>query len=397
MSPTKAVGKLLKPVILFLSIALLWGATLISCRPDSTSAHRISEVDSLIDSHVQKLDSFFAQKFPANEPGGAILVISGDSVLFSRGYGLSNISTQEKVTSKTLFNLGSVSKTFVSNSILILQAQGKLSVEDSLLKYFSDFKNRDIARKVKIKHLLTHTSGLPDIRFPSQDSVFYLTAKDKENWAPIMRATKLNFEPGSQFEYSNPAFNALALIIENLSGEKWQAFVSRNILLPSGMKTSTITDGSHPQAGVAHAYIKVGETWLEKDYGEEPTFAAAGNGGVWSSIEELALYEKALANYIFLDSALQKEATTVKVFTNWKGKESPAVGWSWFIGRTADGQKTIGHTGSQGGFRANYLSIPEKRVLIVMLSATPRPLEEYTNWVLEYLKTGKYVALPSWE
>lgn len=80
-----------------------------------------------------------------------------------------------------------------------------------------------------------------------------------------------------------------------MSGVKWQSFVRDRIFLPAGMKTSTITDGPHPSAGVAHAYERVGETWVEADYGEVPTFAAAGNGGVWSSVEELALYERALA------------------------------------------------------------------------------------------------------
>src|SRR5436190_190255 len=94
-----------------------------------------------------------------------------------------------------------------------------------------------------------------------KDSIFYLSAKDAENWAPIMKATKLNFEPGNRFEYSNPAFNALALIIEQVSKQKWQAFVTEKIMVPSGMKTSTITDGPHPTSGVAHGYIKVNGVW----------------------------------------------------------------------------------------------------------------------------------------
>ncbi len=342
--------------------------------------------ESLSDSSA--LDEYFLQRFPTDEPGGAVLVMIGDTVVFSKGYGLSDIQTKEVVTSKTLFNIGSVSKTFVSNAILILQEQGKLSVEDNLLTYFPEFKNKAIAQQVKIKHLLTHTSGLPDIRYPWKDSVFYLTAKDKENWAPIMNATTLNFTPGSRFEYSNPAFNALALIIEKVSQQKWQSYVSEKILIPSGMSSSTITDGPHPQAGVAHGYIKVKGVWMEKDYGEEPTFAAAGNGGVWSSVEELALYEKALRNATFLKLETIDESAQIKKFSNWAGRVPPQIGWSWFIGETKEGYKTIGHTGSQGGFRANYLTVPEKKWLIVILSSAPRPLEECTTRILDFLRTN---------
>src|SRR5687768_12593604 len=86
---------------------------------------------------ISQLDHYFRKQFPANEPGGAVLVMKGSEVVFSKGYGLSDLSSREPVTSKTLFNIGSVSKTFVSNAILILESQGKLSVEDSLAKYFS--------------------------------------------------------------------------------------------------------------------------------------------------------------------------------------------------------------------------------------------------------------------
>lgn len=338
------------------------------------------------ESFETNLDQFFKAEFPALEPGGAILVKIGDSVVFSGAYGLSDLDTKTKVTTKTLFNIGSVSKTFVSNAILKLRDEGKLSLEDSLIKYFPDWKNKEIGQKVSIQHLLTHTSGLPDIRFPYQDSVFYLTAKDAENWAPILKADQLNFEPGSKFEYSNPAFNALALIIEQITGQRWQQYVTDQIMTPSGMDSSTITDGSHPESGVAHGYIFSRGEWLEKDYMEEPTFSASGNGGVWSSVEELSAYEFGLRNAKFLEKETIQESMEIKKFTNWKDTDSEKIGWSWFIGKTSSGLKTIGHTGSQGGFRANFVMIPEKGWFIVMLSSSPKPLEEYTDKVIGLLE-----------
>ena len=173
---------------------------------------------------MRELDDYFKQQVPADEPGVAVLIARGDGILFSKGYGVSDMTTKEPITTKTLFNLGSISKTFVANAILLLQEQGKLSVEDSIFRYFPGFRNKKLAQKIKIKHLLSHTSGLPDNRQVSKDTLFYLTAKDAENWYPVTQTDTLVFEPGERFEYSNPAFNGLALIIEQVSGMKWQKF-----------------------------------------------------------------------------------------------------------------------------------------------------------------------------
>ena len=339
-----------------------------------------------------KLDSLYTSRFPADEPGTAILLMKGDTILFSKGYGLADIVTNEPISTKTLFNLGSISKTFVANAILILQEQGKLSVEDSLYKYFPDFKNKEIAQRVKIKHLLSHTSGLPDNRQVSKDSVFFLTAKDAENWLPVTKTDTLVFDPGDRYEYSNPAFNGLALIIEQVSGMKWQKFIEENILKPSGMNTSTITDGPHPESGVAHAYNKIQGQWKEDDYGEEPTFAASGNGGVWSSVEELARYEQAIRKSTFLKAETIIQSQTIFHPQNWADSIPPQIGWSWFVGQTKDSLKTIGHTGSQGGFVANYVTVPDKDILFVILCNTPRDIEADAGLVLSLLKTEDWLG-----
>jgi len=312
------------------------------------------------------LDGFFRARFPADEPGLAVLVAKHGKTVFRAGYGLADISTREPITPQTLFNLGSLSKTFVAGAILILQERGKLSVDDSLSTYFPGFKHPELAAKVQLRHLLTHTSGLPDNRPVAAQREFYLTARDAENWYPVTQADALEFEPGSRFAYSNPAFDALALIVEKVSGTKWQTFVRDEIFLPAGMRTSTITDGPHPERGVAHGYGRVGDEWRERDYGEEPTFAAAGNGGVWSSVEELARYEQALRDGVFLRPATVADARTVKTFANWASEATPMIGWSWFV-RDVDGMREIGHTGSQGGFLTNYFIVPDKDVLVVFL------------------------------
>ncbi|MCW5909506.1 MAG: beta-lactamase family protein [Cyclobacteriaceae bacterium] len=336
-------------------------------------------------SFEKEIDGIFSY-LDGSTPGGAVLILKNDSVIFSHAYGLADLQSKEKITTQTLFNTGSISKTFVSYVILDLAYEGKLSLNDSIAKYFTDFKNPGVAQQVRIHHLLTHTSGLPDNRRQHLDSVFLLTAKDEANFNPVKLNDSLHFEPGTYYEYSNPAFNGLALIIEKVTGNKWQDEVKSRIFIPAGMKTSTITDGPHPATGVAHAYLKTKDGFIEKDYGEEPTFAAAGNGGVWSSVEELVLYEKALRDRKILNEEIITTSRTAWLYPQWQDTTPPFIGASWFIGKTDEGYEMIYHTGTQGGFYGDYVSIPEKGIVYVMLCNIPTPQEEKRAAVLSILK-----------
>ncbi|MEL6255716.1 MAG: serine hydrolase domain-containing protein [Bacteroidota bacterium] len=336
----------------------------------------------------KELEALFASEIVDDGPGGSVLLLKGEEVVFLKNFGLADLKSKEKITENSIFNTGSISKTFVANAILILHERGELSIEDGIDKYFPDFKDPSLSAKVKIKHLLSHSSGLPDIRKVSENPAFFLTAKDEENWAPIKQAAKLVFQPGEQFQYSNPAFNGLALIIEKVSGQSWQSFVKENIFEPAGMRNSTITNGQHPQKGVAHAYVQSGKIFQESDYGEVPTFAAAGNGGIWSSVLELAKYEKALRNHVFLSESLTEESREVLRHENWTQETLPFLGYGWFIGnKDGFGVNYVYHTGSQGGFRAFYVSVPDKDLLFIGLFN--KPSVRYRNFIEEGLAIFK--------
>jgi CubicO group peptidase (beta-lactamase class C family) len=331
------------------------------------------------------LDSFFQTIFKSDEPGAAVLIAKDGKIIYKNGFGIADVKTKEPVTTKTLFNLGSITKTFVAYGILKLASENKLSLDDDLYKYFPDFKNAAIAKQVRLYHLLTHTSGLPDSRRVKEEHDFYLIAKDEENWAPIKQTDTLEFAPGSNYKYSNPAFNGLALIIEKVTAQKWQNYIAENIFKPAGMKTSTITDGPHPSSGVAHAYVQNDKKIFEElDYGEEPTFAAAGNGGVWSNVEELWKYEQAIQKNIFLGKKWIDSSRTVFSQTNWRQEKPSVLGLSWFL-TNESGFKMIGHTGSQGGFRSDYVWIPETKTFYVLLLNEPKPLAEIRKKVLTIL------------
>jgi CubicO group peptidase (beta-lactamase class C family) len=315
-----------------------------------------------------ELDSAFAGVMHENGPGGSVLILSGGKTIYNKSFGFADLGTKERFSPKTVSNLGSISKTFVGFGILLLRDEGKLSLEDNLLKFFPDFKNRSIAGRITLRHLLTHTSGLPDSRPVDRDSVFYLTANDEQNFAPLKLSDTLEFEPGSRWNYSNPAFNGLALVIEKVSGMKWQKFIQERIFKPAGMTSSVITDGAFPSKGVAHGYRKVDGKYQEYDYGEYPTFCAAGNGGVWSSIDDLVKYCVAMKNAGFIRKESVNFAHTLWTPPNWADSIPPQNGVSWFVSDSdADfHQRHVYHTGHQAGFIAYLDMFPARDLLMII-------------------------------
>jgi len=322
---------------------------------------------------AEKIHAVFEPEFSSNRPGGAILLQKGDRVIYQANFGLADLGTQLPVTENTIFNTGSITKTFVAYGILILQEEGKLHIDDPLTQYFGDFQHPEILEGVTLRHLLTHTSGIPDLRPIKEKSEFYLTAGDPENFAPLKAADSLDFAPGTQWRYSNPAFNGLALIIEQVSGQVWQDFIAERIFRPAGMKDSRITNGAYPHEGVAHAYREEEGKLSEYDYGEYPTFCASGNGGVWCSIKDLIRYEKAIQEHRFLGSELTELSRTLYVPDEWKASYEPFMGYSWFLGEDMLGLEellgttVVQHTGSQAGFNSWLVILPEKDIVFAGL------------------------------
>ena len=339
----------------------------------------------------QKFDQIYNQIIQDNQPGGCVVVLKDGVKIYQKCGGLSDIHSKEKITSETILNTGSISKTIVAYGILILDSEGKLSIEDPLIKHFPDFKHPEVIQDVKIKHLLAHNSGLPDARNVSANSNFYMTAKDKENFEPLKGINSLNFEPGARFEYSNPAFNGLALIIEKITGNSWQTFIQKRIFEPAGMTQSVITDGSYPDSGVAHAYDRKSDGWVENDYGEFTTFTAAGNGGVWCSIHDLVKYERAIQDATFIEEEYVTASRTVFQPENWSSKEAPKLGMRWFI-RTYDNLQVVYHTGSQGGFRAFHCVVPEKNIqYFTLFNYPPNNFRSFIDQGLDIFKEAGWL------
>ncbi|MCJ8211206.1 beta-lactamase family protein [Mucilaginibacter sp. RS28] len=203
----------------------------------------------------QKLDSLFNTLDTARKFNGNVLVAEKNKVVYSRSVGFSQLNTPKRNTVNSAFQIGSVSKTFTATAVLQLVQQGKVHPDDPLTKYFPDFPYKNIT----VRHLLSHTSGLPDkeeLFFPLIDADSNYMATNDSIIPALKRSAKpLAFAPGGQWRYNNLGFAILALLVEKVSGQSFADYLHRHIFLPAGMKSSYLLGSKPVDADQVTGYI----------------------------------------------------------------------------------------------------------------------------------------------
>ena len=314
---------------------------------------------------ITQIDSLFSSLYPADEPGAAVLILKGDSIIFNKGFGLADIETQTPVTGNTFFNIASVSKQFSGVGLMMLQQEGKLSLDDNVHTFFPAFK-APFFKEITLRHLLSHTSGIPDSR-PRSDRHFVLTATDKESYAYLEHLKALNFAPGTAYEYMNPTFQLIYTIIEQCSGQSFDDFMRERIFLPAGMEETTYFEADKQIPGMAHGYMPQAEGGFTKyDYGEASFFATKADGGIYTSVEEFVLWEKALRNNILISKELKEDAHSVKI--DIPDMPYTGYGYGWFIEEKPGFPKKVFHTGDNGGFQIYAGRFPEQQILVLIFA-----------------------------
>lgn len=342
---------------------------------------------------IEKLDKLCTSLFPADEPGAAVLILKGDDIVFDKGYGIADIETKKAIDGNTFFNIASVSKQFTAVAILQLAEKGLLSLEDPVSKYFPEYQ-ADFWKDVKIKHLLAHSSGVPDARggIPRE-----LKIKGDETLAMsyLPGLDHLNFEPGSAYEYINPTFVLCGAIVEKISKMPFTQYVTENIFRPAGMLQTLYFDPQHedriPNMAHGYEYADVEDmpeertadsnpdngpkNWYEYDYGEETFFATRPDGGIYSSTHEFALWERALrANKILeeakcIDAQSPKTLVSDSPWSDYQNRPNTWYGYGWFIEPKTDTTKeVIYHTGDNGGFKILAARYPEDNTLVLVFA-----------------------------
>jgi len=316
---------------------------------------------SLAQVFEKKLDSLLLSSVSQNQAGVAVLVVKDGQVIYKKGFGLANIATKDKITSKTNFRMASVSKQFTAACIVLLEKQHKLSYEDNLLKFFPDF-NKDVGAKIKIKHLLTHTSGISDYEnlIPANQKEQIL---DADVLAFLKNQSKTYFEAGSQFRYSNSGFCLLEQIVEQASGISFVAYVTKNIFKPLAMTNTSIYEATQNISSRAMGYARNAQHELVFS-DQSITSATKGDGCVYTSLDDyLKWYHSVLSNQLVnILTELKKLNHSIA------GTKEINYGLGWFNGSHSLNEVELYHTGSTCGFSNVVNIVPGKQFLFVCFS-----------------------------
>ena len=372
------------------------------------------EKPSAIDIAMQKVDSLFTDRYvPADtifaEPGGAVLIMKGDSILFDKGYGHSDIARRYKIDGNTFFNIASCSKQFTAVAILKLAEVGNLDINKSIYDISPKVtpylpKKKAPFTSITPAHLMSHASGIPDTR-PRTDMNFMLTCTDMQSIEYMKNLEHLNFTPGSAYQYVNPTFQLLYLFIEKLSSHTFEQYMKDKIFTPArmlstlyfssgeeykipnmahgyilreGTNTSN-TDSDKPEGAVSAKPQKEAQNnnypqsrFVECDYGEETFFATKADGGIYTSTHEFANWIKAMRDNKIIPNRAKEQAwsginvVSGSTFSSYQNRDNTFYGYGWFIEQQPSFPKKVYHTGDNGGFQIYEGYFPDADLTVLV-------------------------------
>lgn len=307
------------------------------------------------------LDSLFARFALPGMPGASVLVMRHDSVLVQRSFGLADVEGAIAATRATNYRLASLSKQFTATAIALLLRDGKLAVDTPARDLLPELPAH--ASQVTIRHLLTHTSGLWDYEdFVPDSQVRQVSDADALSLVST-HAESLYFAPGSAWRYSNTGYALLALVVERVTGERFADILRERIFVPLEMRdTYAHEEGRTVVPRRAWGYTVRGDTVVRTD--QSNTSAVLGDGGVYSSIDDLARWYASLSRTPLVGDSLWRETTSPFVLSSGTPTE---YGFGWFVERYR-GHVRLRHHGETRGFTNAVSRFPETGLTIVILT-----------------------------
>jgi CubicO group peptidase (beta-lactamase class C family) len=308
------------------------------------------------------VDEVFADLTNNGTPGCALGVFRDGRIVYEKGYGLANIEENVPIRPDTVFDIGSTSKQFTASSILLLEKQGKLSVNDEVRKYIPELG--ETARGVTILQMLNHTSGLRDyltLMDLSGTAIDGVTT-DEDALALIIRQKALNFTPGSEWLYSNTGFFLLSTIVKRVSGKTLREFASENIFGPLGMNHTQYRDDHTsliPNRALAYEEKEKKDGYaLNVSY-----FEQTGDGAVHTSVEDLQKWDEN-----FYDARVGGKEFLAELQERGKLNNGKTLEYAkgLFISDYR-GLHSVSHGGAWGGYRAELLRFPEQHFSVACL------------------------------
>lgn len=320
----------------------------------------------------KQIHAIFRPLVRPGSPGLAVIVLKNGVVVFKRGYGLANLETRTEITTTTDFRLASFTKQFTATCIMLLVHDGKLSYDDTLTKIFPGFPG--YGNGVTVRMLLTHTSGLKDYedlyaaQFRGVEDTRIPQIGDAQILALMEQQRATDFPPGSQMRYSNTGYAMLAMIVEKVSGKPFGECLHDRIFAPLGMtNTLAFEKRKNEVPRRALGYTNKGGAWVEAD--QSSTSAVLGDGGIYSNVEDLAKWDRALREHTLLSSAeMQPAFSPVKVpgGARTDDGEPAEYGFGWFLD-PYKGRKRTWHSGTTTGFRTYIERFPDEGLTIIIL------------------------------
>ncbi|MBA2539942.1 MAG: beta-lactamase family protein [Deltaproteobacteria bacterium] len=320
-------------------------------------------------------DVLFGQ-YDGNAPGATIAVVRDGAIIYERSFGIANLDTGEKASSQTNYRLASITKTFTGMAIHMLAEKKLLSIGDPVTRFLPELN--EVAPKVTLKHLLMHTSGLPEYEklLPQSDPKAPLKQIVDRDVLAMIKSQKPITEPGKRYRYNNTGYALLALVIERVSKLSYAEFLHRNIFTPVGMASSLVyaKDAKIPNRALGYSATDLRFTNTDQDR----TTAVLGDGGVYSSAKDLALWIDALDHHKLIDAKRLAEATSAQVRTDTPGL---SYGLGWRVGEER-GERVAFHTGTTSGFKNVLLWVPSRRLGVIVLTNRRQGDPLWLGWLL---------------
>jgi D-alanyl-D-alanine carboxypeptidase len=321
---------------------------------------------------AKELQSYFDSLAAENKLSGVVLVAKNGVTIASKAAGIANKATNAPIDLNTKFNLGSMNKMFTAVAIAQLAQAGKLSFTDNVGKHLPDYPNKDVADKVTIHHLLTHTSGMGMYwggKFTEQREKLLTVAAH----LPLFASDPLSFPPGEKFQYSNAGYMLLGAIVEKVSGQDYYSYVQEHIYKPAGMSDSGFYEPGKEIPNLAVGYTKMspdGRPEAEvRDNTNLREVKGGPAGGGFSTAPDLVKFQQALFSYKLLDKAHVELVTTGKV----DGPRGMGKYGYGFGDNNLGGKHSVGHNGGFPGIAADLQMFPESGYTAVALMNTDPP------------------------
>ena len=323
----------------------------------------------------KEIDSYIKAEMKSEQiPGLTYAVVSNGKIIDSGAYGVANVELNVPVTMHSLFSIGSIGKTFTATAIMLLQKDGKLSINDPIKKYLDLLP--DGWKNITIKHLLTHTSGIKDYAHDFPGYTFIEKDRKQEiteaQFIQMATSLPLNFEPGERWAYSNSNFVLLGFIIHKTSGKTLPVFMKERVFDPLGMKETRYINISEIIPNRASGYL------LDEDNDNKfipglyvsNFFSTMGDMGIITTALDMAKWSIALDNEKILDKQTLQQMWQPSKLNN--GLEAVGLvginyGLGWGISDHR-GLKEIGHGGSFiNGYTANFIRFDELHLAVIVL------------------------------